>query len=73
MVYRSGVWRQEMENTGNNVGAVVQAHRDESSLYFARSERRLDAIDHSITIASEQWVRTARWQHRTDRRLESTN
>ena len=70
MVYRLGVWRQEMENTRNNVGAAVQAHRDESSLYFARFERRLDAIDHSITVASEQRVRTVRWQHRTDNRLD---
>jgi hypothetical protein len=70
MIYRLGVWRQEMENTRNNVGAAVRAHRSESNEYFARFERRLDAIDHSITVASEQRVRAIRWQTRTDRRLD---
>lgn len=44
LVYRLGVWRQEMENTKHNVGAEVKAHRDESTANFARLERRLDAI-----------------------------
>ncbi len=44
LVYRLGVWRQEMENTKHNVGAEVKAHRDESSANFARLERRLDGI-----------------------------
>ena len=70
MVYRLGVWRQEMENTRNNIGEAVRAHRDESALYFSRFERRLDAIDHSITLASEQRMRAVRWQFRTDRRLD---
>jgi hypothetical protein len=44
LVYRLGVWRQEMENTKYNVGAEVKAHRDESSANFARLEHRLDGI-----------------------------
>lgn len=70
MVYRLGIWRQEMENTRNNIGEAVRAHRDESALYFSRFERRLDAIDHSITIAHEQRMRAVRWQYRTDKRLD---
>ena len=44
LVYRLGVWRQEMENTKHNVGAEVKAHRDESTANFARLEQRLDGI-----------------------------
>jgi hypothetical protein len=69
LVYRLGVWRQEMENTKHNVGAEVKAHRDESTANFDRLERRLEAIDHVITAAAEQRVRATRWQSRTERRL----
>jgi hypothetical protein len=69
LVYRLGVWRQEMENTKHNVGAEVKAHRDESAANFDRLERRLEAIDHLVTAAAEQRVRAARWQSRTDRRI----
>src|SRR5215208_2878938 len=44
LVYRLGVWRQEMENTKHNVGAEVKAHRDESAANFARLEARMDQI-----------------------------
>jgi hypothetical protein len=70
LVYRLGVWRQEMENTRHNIGAEVKAHRDESTASFARLDRRLDAIDHMIALAGERRLRTARWQARTARRLE---
>jgi hypothetical protein len=69
LVYRLGVWRQEMENTKHNVGAEVKAHRDESAANFDRLERRLEAIDHLITVAAEHRMRAARWQSRTERRL----
>jgi hypothetical protein len=69
LVYRLGVWRQEMENTKHNVGAEVKAHRDESAANFDRLERRLEAIDHLITVAAEHRVRATRWQSRTERRL----
>lgn len=49
LVYRLGVWRQEMENTKSNVCAEVKAHRDESSANFARLDQRLDAIGQRIT------------------------
>jgi beta-lactamase regulating signal transducer with metallopeptidase domain len=70
LIYRLGVWRQEMENTKYNVGAEVRAHREESAANFRRIERRLDAIDHSLGQAAEQRARSAKWQSRTDRRLE---
>src|SRR5437016_12215807 len=61
LVYRLGVWRQEMENTKHNVGAEVKAHRDESAVYFDRMDRRLEAIDHVLTVAAEERLRAARW------------
>lgn len=70
LVYRLGVWRQEMENTKHNVGAEVKAYREESSANFARLERRLEGIDHVLTAATEYRTRLSRWQARTDRRLE---
>ncbi|MDB4890475.1 MAG: hypothetical protein JWL61_2330 [Gemmatimonadetes bacterium] len=69
LVYRLGIWRQEMENTKHNVGAEVKSHREESTANFERLERRLEAIDHMITIVSEQQTHTMRWRTRTDRRL----
>ena len=52
LVYRLGVWRQEMENTRDNVAAEVKAHREESASNFDRMERRLEAIDHLASISS---------------------
>jgi hypothetical protein len=69
LVYRLGIWRQEMENTKHNVGAEVKAHRDESAVYFDRMDRRLEAIDHVLTVAAEERLRAARWQSRVERRL----
>ena len=70
LIYRLGIWRQEMENTKHNIGAEVKAYREESTANFDRLERRLEAIDHMIGIASEKQTHAARWQARTDRRLE---
>ena len=70
MIYRLGVWRQEMENTKHNIGAEVKAYREESSANFGRMERRLEAIDHMVGLSSEKQTHAARWQARTDRRLE---
>ena len=70
LVYRLGVWRQEMQNTKENVGAELKANREESSANFDRLERRLEAIDHMVSIATEQRTRVARWKTTTDRRLE---
>jgi len=70
LVYRLGVWRQEMEHTKNDVATEIKAHRDESTANFDRLERRLDAIDHMMAMAAEQRVRSARWQNRTNHRLE---
>jgi type VI protein secretion system component VasK len=70
LIYRLGVWRQEMENTRHNVGAEVKAHRVESTANFERLERRLEAIDHLVSAATEYRLRIGRWQSRTERRLE---
>ena len=70
LVYRLGVWRQDLENTKDKVAAEVKAHRGESSTNFSRVERRLDAIDHQLALASDERTRVHRWQTRTERRLE---
>jgi len=70
LVYRLGVWRQQMEHTRDNVSAEVKAHREESTANFDRLERRLEAIDHLVSTLVEQRARTARWQLRADRRLD---
>jgi hypothetical protein len=70
LIYRLGVWRQEMENTKHNVGAEVKAYREESTVNFDRLERRLEAIDHLMASSSEHRIRAVRWQARTDRRLD---
>ena len=59
-----------MENTKQNVAAEVKAHREEAVVHFDRMERRLEAIDHLIALASEERIRVARWRARTERRLE---
>ena len=45
LVYRLGVWRQEMENTRHNVGEQVKAFSAEMTASFARVERRLDRLE----------------------------
>src|SRR5690349_16161577 len=60
LVYRLGVWRQEMENTKHNVGAEVKALRAEIAVHFAAMDRRLDAMDHLMVVAAEQRVHAAR-------------
>ena len=45
LVYRLGVWRQEMENIRNNVGAEVKAYREQSAANFERIEKRLAVLD----------------------------
>jgi hypothetical protein len=70
LIYRLGVWRQELEHTKDTVAAEVKAHREESIANFGRIERRFDAIDHLLAMASEQRARTSRWQARAERRLD---
>ena len=62
LVYRLGVWRQEMENTKHNVGAEVKALRGEIAVNFAAIDRRLDAMDHLLMAAAEQRVHAAHWR-----------
>jgi hypothetical protein len=70
LVYRLGVWRQEMEHTKENVLGEMKAYRDDNAAAFERIEQRLTAIDHLFTEAAEQWHRAERRQSRADKRLE---
>lgn len=63
LVYRLGVWRQEMENTKQNAVSQVKAS-------FEQIERRLDAIEHVLADTGERRRRLERWKVRTSRRLE---
>ena len=58
MIYRLGVWHQEMANTKNSVGSGIE-----------RIERRLEAIDNALTLANEFRVDVERWQVRMELRL----
>ena len=69
-VYRLGVWREEMENTKNNIGAEVKAYHAASCESFDRLDRRLEVIDRVVTNAARRAVRASRWQARTERRLD---
>src|SRR5258708_1237252 len=53
LIYRLGVWRQEMENTKHNIGAEVKSYHEEAIVNFDRLERRLEAIDHMVGMAME--------------------
>jgi uncharacterized protein YicC (UPF0701 family) len=70
MIYRLGVWRQQMEHTKEAVGAEIKAHREESAVFFDRIERRLEAIDHMLGAASDHQQRVSRWRTRIERRVE---
>ena len=70
LIYRLGVWRQEMEHTKHDVAAEMKAYRAEAAESFRRLDRRREAIDHLMTAAAEQRVRAARWQSRTERRID---
>jgi hypothetical protein len=70
LIYKLGVWRQKLDATTEGVLAEVRAHREESSATFGGIERRLDAVDHLLALLAERVVRLARWQARTDRRLD---
>ena len=70
LIYRLGVWRQEMEQTKHDVANEVKAHREESADNFDRVERRLEAIDHLLGAMPDRLARARRWQSRAERRLE---
>ncbi len=69
LVYRLGVWRQEMEHAKQGVGAPLESHRRESAAAFARLEERLDGIDRALSSIADHREATTRWQLRADTRL----
>ena len=71
LVYRLGVWRQEMLNTKHNIAAEIAEYRRESSEQFLRLEKRFIAIERFIESAIEQRVAIERWQSRVDTTLEA--
>ncbi|MDB4874266.1 MAG: hypothetical protein JWM41_712 [Gemmatimonadetes bacterium] len=70
LVYRLGVWRQEMEHTKHDVGGELKSYRESTTASFDRLERRLEAIDHQLALSADQGSRIARRQSRTERRLD---
>jgi hypothetical protein len=70
LVYRLGVWRQELEHTRDDVAVQVKGHREESVTNFDRIERRLEAIDHMLATAADHRARAHRRQLRIERRLD---
>jgi hypothetical protein len=70
LVYRLGVWRQEMENTKDNVGAELRSSREEAAANFARIERQLEALDHMIADYVDFKRMASRRHQRTARRLQ---
>ena len=71
MVYRLGVWRQEMVNTKHNIGAEIARYREESAAQFQRLENRFAAVERFIDAATEHRVGIERWQGRVDATLEA--
>jgi len=69
LVYRLGIWRQEMFNTKHNAGTEVSRLREETTKGFDGIHRRLDAIDRRLDDAAEQRVTRERWQARVDATL----
>ena len=70
LVYRLGVWRQEVESRASTVGAELKAYHEASAANFDRLDRRLEAIDHLMTIAAEFRAVAHRRLAMIDRRLE---
>lgn len=70
LVYKLGVWRQRMEDAKQDLTTAMEAFRAEIAAWFQQVDRRLDAIDHVLTIAAERHTRMLRWQGRAERRIE---
>ena len=69
MVYRLGVWREEVANTTRALGAELARGRDDNTLNFANINRRLDTIDQANAATTEHRVAVERWQARADATL----
>jgi alpha-L-fucosidase len=69
MIYRLGVWRQQMQSTKDVVGVELTRYREESGRHFERMDRRFDTIDRFIDQTTEQRVVAERWQSAAEARL----
>ncbi len=54
MVYRLGVWRQDIVNTKHNVGAEIARGREESTRQFEEVSRRLTAVEAGLRRLARQ-------------------
>ena len=54
LVYRLGVWRQEMENTKHNVGAEVKAYHAEAMANFEKLGLRMAALEEMVGASTGQ-------------------
>lgn len=68
-VYRLGRWHQAMEHTRSDVSAAVKRIEAVVNDRLDRTERRIDGLDHVVTIAAEERVKDARRHSKFDRRL----
>jgi hypothetical protein len=70
LVYRLGVWRQEMEHTKDNVGAEVRGFLDRSALNLERIELQMVRLDRMIRDYAEFKRFTVESQEDFDERLQ---
>jgi len=71
LVYRLGVWRQEMEHTKDNVVAAMKAFSNDNAAAFKRIEQRLTAIDFLFTDTKAQLDRIDRRQTRASKSVRN--
>ena len=71
LVYRLGVWRQEMVNTKLNIAGEIARYREETVQRFEQLDRRWTSIERFMEAATEQRVAGERWQGRVDTTLET--
>ncbi|HTR77638.1 MAG TPA: hypothetical protein VMH39_05995 [Gemmatimonadaceae bacterium] len=71
MVYRLGMWRQDMHNMKHNIGAEVSRYREETNQELRLLGRGLESIQQYIAAATEQRVASERWQARVDTTIEN--
>jgi hypothetical protein len=71
VIYRLGVWRQDIANAKQSVGVDVARHREETGRTLERLERRLAALDQFLAVAGEHRVVAERWQARIETKLEA--
>jgi hypothetical protein len=70
VIYRLGVWRQDIANAKQSLGADVVRHREETGRSLEQLERRLAQLDQLLVATGERRVTAERWQARIETKLE---